>query len=63
MHLLLAYLGISPRAALGGVLSKGGALEEAGRGADSTDGVEAAPFQDKESKREDHFHKHLKNIL
>lgn len=48
LHLLLVYLCILLRVVLDDVLSKGDELEEVEHGADSKDGVEAVPFQDKE---------------
>ena len=51
MHLLLVYLCILLHVVLGDVLSKGDELEEVEHGADSKDGVEVVPFQDKEPKK------------
>lgn len=51
MHLLLVYLCILLHVVLGDVLNRGDELEEAEHGADSKDGVEVVPFQDKESKK------------
>ena len=62
VHLLLVYLCILLHVVLGDVLSKGDELEEVEHGADSKDGVEVVPFQDKGPKKRNHFHKHLPNI-
>lgn len=51
MHLLLVYLCILLRVVLDDVLSKEDELEEVEHGADSKDGVEVVPFQDKEPKK------------